>query len=176
VYPELFITRFGQQRAVYELSDIQSHFETALPRTLSGLIDQISINKPALEIIRLREALAPAVRAKLQEDFEVLGLSLTQVYITSLAPSEDSARMVRDMGLLESPPGYSGDDVESGLTSLRRQLATEYDNLRLIEERIAEFVLEVSVDPQLVKEKRRKEKKIQGLEQRINELEQHGSR
>ena len=56
--------------------------------------------------------------------------------------------------------GGAGDDA----TSLRRQLAEARENLRLIEEREAAYVLETDVPLQLVKEKRR-------LQQRIAELE-----
>jgi tetratricopeptide (TPR) repeat protein len=51
--------------------------------------------------------------------------------------------------------------------SLRRQLAEARDNLRIIQERKAEFVLSTDVSLQLVKEERRLLDEIAGLEQRL---------
>jgi nucleotide-binding universal stress UspA family protein len=53
------------------------------------------------------------------------------------------------------------------LTSLRRQLAEARENLRLIQERKAEFVLSTEVPLQLVKEERRWLDRIAELEQRL---------
>jgi hypothetical protein len=72
--------------------------------------------------------------------------------------------------LSEQPPSRrkaiaAVSDVE--LSSLQRQLAEARENLRLIQERKAEFVLSTDVPIQLVKEERRLLDKIAGLEQQI---------
>ena len=59
------------------------------------------------------------------------------------------------------------DDVES----LRRQLSEAQDNLRLIEERMAQYVLAVDVPLQLVKGKERLEARMADLQERIARLE-----
>jgi hypothetical protein len=56
------------------------------------------------------------------------------------------------------------------LTSLRRQLAEARENLRLIQERKAEFVLSTDVPLQLVKEERRWLDRIAELEQRLAQV------
>jgi len=57
------------------------------------------------------------------------------------------------------------------LASLRRQLAEERDNLRLIHERKSKCVLETEIPLTLIKEERRCEAKIAELEKEIAELE-----
>ena len=58
-----------------------------------------------------------------------------------------------------------GSQVE--LPLLRRQLAEAEENLGLIEERKAQFVLETDVPLQLVKEERRLTERIKEIEARI---------
>jgi len=67
--------------------------------------------------------------------------------------------------------GQQADDV----ASLRRQLAEARENLRLIEEREAEYVLGTEVPLQLVKEKRRLQERIAGLEARLEAWLQPGN-
>lgn len=59
----------------------------------------------------------------------------------------------------------SADPAE--LAALKRQLANSQESLRLIEERKAEYVLEVDVPLQLVREERRLRERIADLERRI---------
>jgi|GEM_PF-2434428 len=61
--------------------------------------------------------------------------------------------------------------MDEGLQSLRKQLAEAEYNLRLIQERKSEYVLETDVPLQLIKEERRLLKLIEKLQQSINELE-----
>jgi len=56
------------------------------------------------------------------------------------------------------------------VASLRRQLAEARANLRLIEERTAEYVLSTDVPLQLVKEKRRLQQRIADPEARLEEV------
>ena len=61
--------------------------------------------------------------------------------------------------------------TEPKLVSLRRQLAEAEENVRLIEEREAEFVMETSIPLDLVKEKRQTQRRVEELKRRIKELE-----
>lgn len=61
--------------------------------------------------------------------------------------------------------------TEPKLVSLRRQLAEAEENVRLSEEREAEFVMETSIPLDLVKEKRQTQRRVEELKRRIKELE-----
>jgi len=67
------------------------------------------------------------------------------------------------------------DVANDDAASLRRQLAEARANLRLIEEREAEYVLGTDVPLQLVKEKRRLQERIAGLEARLEAWLQPGN-
>ncbi len=63
-------------------------------------------------------------------------------------------------------------ETAKNIASLRRQLAEARENLLLIQERKAEFVMGTSVPLDLIKEERRTERHVEELEQRLRELEQ----
>jgi len=62
-------------------------------------------------------------------------------------------------------------ESESDLASLRRQLAEDRENLRLIQERKSEFVMGTDIPLQLVKEERQLLERIEELEQRVERSE-----
>jgi len=68
-------------------------------------------------------------------------------------------------------PPYSRSDIGEDIDSLKRQIENLQENLRLIEERISEFVVPSKVPLQLVKDKRELEKKIADLEAELAQAE-----
>jgi excisionase family DNA binding protein len=57
--------------------------------------------KSVVELIGLTEEIGAGVRAKGQDDFGALGLTLISFYIGNLKPSDKSAQELRDMGMLD---------------------------------------------------------------------------
>ncbi len=62
---------------------------------------ETAANKSVVELIGLTEELGAGVRAKLQDDFAAIGLTLKSFYIGNLKPSEKSAEELRAMGMLD---------------------------------------------------------------------------
>jgi excisionase family DNA binding protein len=54
-----------------------------------------------VDLIGLTEEVGAAVRAKAQDDFEAIGMTLKTFYIGNLKPSSKSAQELRDMGMLD---------------------------------------------------------------------------
>ena len=77
-------------------------------------------------------------------------------YRSALATGEDN----------ESMPAARSEDLDS----LRRQIAEARLNLKLIEERKAQYVLEIDVPLQLLKEERRLRSQIAEWERRLEDL------
>jgi excisionase family DNA binding protein len=69
--------------------------------TLSDTSGETTAAKSVLDLIGLTEEVGAAVRAKAQDDFEALGLTLKSFYIGNLKPSSKSAQELRDMGMLD---------------------------------------------------------------------------
>jgi len=86
---------------------------------------------------------------------------------------DGSSSHVVKRGPAVSEGGAEGREAEDDVASLRRQLAEARENLRLVVEREAAYVLETDVPLQLVKEKRRLQQRIADLEARLLEANPH---
>jgi excisionase family DNA binding protein len=68
---------------------------------LSDLLGETAASQSVPELIGLTEELGAGVRAKAQDDFSALGLTLKSFYIENLKPSSKSAEELRAMGMLD---------------------------------------------------------------------------
>ncbi|MCJ7676244.1 MAG: helix-turn-helix domain-containing protein, partial [Anaerolineales bacterium] len=81
--------------------DIQSRLRSMLLSKLQDLLGETTAAKNVMDLIALVEELGAGVRAKAQDDFKALGLTLKAFYIESLKPSDKSAEELRAMGMLD---------------------------------------------------------------------------
>ena len=65
------------------------------------MLGETTATKNVLDLIGLTEELGAGVRAKTQDDFAAIGLTLKSFYIGNLKPSEKSAEELRAMGMLD---------------------------------------------------------------------------
>ncbi len=99
--PQQFVTRIVGARSTYTVSAIEERLRTILLSKLQDVLGETAAKRSVPEIIGLTEELGAAVRAKAQEDFAALGLTLKTFYIGNLKPSEKSAEELRAMGMLD---------------------------------------------------------------------------
>lgn len=99
--PQLFVTNIVGKQAVFRTSEIEERVRTMLLSKLQDLLGETGAKKSVLELIGLTEELGAGVRAKAQDDFAALGLTLKTFYIGNLKPSDKSAQELRDMGMLD---------------------------------------------------------------------------
>ncbi len=99
--PQQFVTRIVGARSSYPVSAIEERLRTILLSKLQDVLGETAAKRSVPEIIGLTEELGAAVRAKAQEDFAALGLTLKTFYIGNLKPSEKSAEELRAMGMLD---------------------------------------------------------------------------
>jgi excisionase family DNA binding protein len=90
----------GTQGA-YRTSDIESRLRSMLLSKLQDLLGETAARYSVPELIGLTEELGSGVRAKAQDDFLALGLTLKSFYIENLKPSVKSAEELRAMGMLD---------------------------------------------------------------------------
>ena len=87
-----------------------------------------------VELIGLTEELGAGVRAKAQDDFAAIGLTLKTFYIGNLKPSEKSAEELRAMGMLDMndlhPTAGCGCAARCGPEPERRRRADRRDRRR----------------------------------------------
>jgi excisionase family DNA binding protein len=96
-----FVTQLVGAAGAYSTKEIQGRLRSMLLSKLQDLLGETTTAKTVPELIGLVEEIGAGVRAKAQDDFKALGLTLKSFYIESLKPSDKSAEELRDMGMLD---------------------------------------------------------------------------
>ncbi len=99
--PQQLVTQIVGTQSSFRLADFETRLRTMLLSALQDLLGETGQKHNVLELIGLTEELGAGVRAKAQDDFAALGLTLKSFYIGNLKPSEKSAQELRDMGMLD---------------------------------------------------------------------------
>jgi excisionase family DNA binding protein len=99
--PQQFVNQVVGQTGAFKTADIQSRLRSMLLSKLQDLLGETTRAKNVPELIGLVEEIGAGVRAKTQDDFKALGLTLKSFYIESLKPSDKSAEELRAMGMLD---------------------------------------------------------------------------
>jgi excisionase family DNA binding protein len=99
--PQQFVTQVVGTTGQYKTSDIQARLRAMLLSKLQDLLGETTRAKDVPSLIGLVEEIGAGVRAKGQDDFRALGLTLKSFYVESLKPSDKSAEELRAMGMLD---------------------------------------------------------------------------
>ncbi|MBN1449655.1 MAG: SPFH domain-containing protein, partial [Anaerolineales bacterium] len=99
--PQQFVTQLVGAQGAYTTNQIEDRLRTMLLSKLQDILGETTAASSVVELIGLTEELGAGVRAKAQDDFAAIGLTLKSFYIGNLKPSEKSAQELRDMGMLD---------------------------------------------------------------------------
>lgn len=99
--PIQFVTQIVGSQATYRMGEIENRLRNMLLSKLQDLLGETGAKHSVVELIGLTEELGAGVRAKAQDDFAALGLTLKSFYIGNLKPSDKSAEELRAMGMLD---------------------------------------------------------------------------
>jgi excisionase family DNA binding protein len=99
--PQQFVTQIVGTRSAYNTSEIEDRLRTMLLSKLQDLLGETGAKHSVPELIGLTEEIGAGVRAKAQDDFEAVGLTLKTFYVGNLKPSDKSAEELRQMGMLD---------------------------------------------------------------------------
>jgi excisionase family DNA binding protein len=99
--PQQIITQIVGATGTYRTSEIEDRLRSMLLSKLQDLLGETAAGNSVPELIGLTEELGAGVRAKSQDDFLALGLTLKSFYIENLKPSSKSAEELRAMGMLD---------------------------------------------------------------------------
>jgi excisionase family DNA binding protein len=99
--PQQFVNQIVGAAGTYRTGEIQARLRSMLLSKLQDLLGETTAATSVPELIGLVEELGAGVRAKAQDDFQAVGLTLKAFYIESLKPSEKSAEELRAMGMLD---------------------------------------------------------------------------
>jgi excisionase family DNA binding protein len=96
-----FITQVVGAQGVYRIADIENRLRTILLSRLQDLLAETAGKSSVAELIALTDELSAGVRAKAQDDFLAIGLTLKTFFVGNLKPSDKSAEELRQMGMLD---------------------------------------------------------------------------
>jgi excisionase family DNA binding protein len=99
--PQQFITQVVGAQGVFRTRDIENRLRDVLLSDLTDLVAETAMTKSVMELMGLVNEMSAAVRAKAQDHFSSLGLTLKSFIIANLKPSEKSAEELRAMGMLD---------------------------------------------------------------------------
>jgi excisionase family DNA binding protein len=99
--PQQFVTQIVGATGAYATRDIQSRLRAMLLSKLQDLLGETTDAKNVADLIGLVEEMGAGVRAKAQDDFKAIGMTLKSFYIESLKPSDKSVEELRAMGMLD---------------------------------------------------------------------------
>jgi len=99
--PQQFVTQVVGAQGVFRTRDIENRLRDVLLSDLTDLLGETAADKSVVELIGLVNELSAGVRAKGQDHFQSLGLTLKAFLIANLKPSDKSAEELRDMGMLD---------------------------------------------------------------------------
>lgn len=99
--PQQFVTQIVGAQGIFRTADIEGRLRSMLLSKMQDLLGETAARYSVPELIGLTEELGSGVRAKAQDDFLALGLTLKSFYIENLKPSSKSAEELRAMGMLD---------------------------------------------------------------------------
>ncbi len=90
--PKRFVDQFVGTQGLYRTAQIADYLRGVI---ISRLTDVLGENMSSiLDLPRLFDELSAALRAKLQDDFQAMGLALKQFRIISISPTEETAKAI----------------------------------------------------------------------------------
>ncbi len=98
-----FVAQIVGAQGVYTTQDIQGRFRAIVLSKLADLLAELASKqgKSVPELIAYTEEIGAAMRAKAQDDFKSIGITLKSFYVESIKPSSKSAEELRAMGMLD---------------------------------------------------------------------------
>ncbi len=99
--PQQFVAQIVGATGTYGTSEIKDRLRAMLLSKLQDLLGETTEASNVPELIGMVEEMGSAIRAKAQDDFKALGMSLKTFYIESLKPSDKSVDELRSMGMLD---------------------------------------------------------------------------
>lgn len=99
--PIQFVVQVCGTQGIYRMADIENRLRIMLLSKLQDLLSETAAKNSVVQLLALTEELGAGIRAKAQDDFAAIGLTLKSFYIGNLKPSEKSAEELRAMGMLD---------------------------------------------------------------------------
>ncbi len=105
--PQLFVNKIVGTQRLYRTSDVEKFLRSIIITKMTDLLGEMG--RSILDIPAMMEELSAGIRAKAADDFTARGITLTNVYIESISPTEETAKAIDQaaaMGALGDMDAY----------------------------------------------------------------------
>ncbi len=105
--PQLFVNKIVGTQGLYQTSQIQGFLRGIIIAKLTDLLGELK--KSLLDLPSLYDEIAAGAKAKVQDDFNALGIALKTLYVTSISPTEETAKAIDEraaMGAIGNMQAY----------------------------------------------------------------------
>ena len=105
--PQLFVNKIVGGQGIYDTTQIANFLRSML---VSKMVDLMGETEASLfDLPRLYEEIAAGVKAKTQDDFANVGITLKALYVSSISPTEETAKAIDEraaMGAIGNMQAY----------------------------------------------------------------------
>lgn len=121
--PQMFVNKIVGTQNMYDTKQIEGYLRGMIIARLVDLLGEAK--KSILDLPSMFDEIAAGTRAKLQDDFKALGITLKALYVNSVSPTEETAKAIDErasMGAIGNMQAYlqfkaaraMGDAAQSG--------------------------------------------------------------
>ncbi len=90
--PQMFVAKIVGTQGLYQTSQIEDYLRSII---ISRLTDMLGEMKTGLfDLPAMFDELSAAIKAKVAEDFEALGITLKQMFLGSISPTEETQKAI----------------------------------------------------------------------------------
>ena len=104
---QLFVNKIVGTQGLYQTSQIQGFLRGIIVAKLTDLLGEVQ--KSILDLPSLYDEIGAGAKAKVQDDFNALGIALKTLYVTSISPTEETAKAIDErasMGAIGNMQAY----------------------------------------------------------------------
>jgi len=105
--PQLFVNKIVGTQGIYQTSQIQGFLRGIIVAKLTDLLGEVQ--KSILDLPSMYDEIGAGAKAKMQDDFNALGIALKTLYVTSISPTEETAKAIDErasMGAIGNMQAY----------------------------------------------------------------------
>lgn len=105
--PQLFVNKIVGQQGAYETTDVEDYLRSIIVQKFTDTLGEAK--KALLDLPQHYNEISAATKANLADDFAALGLTLMQMYVNAITPTDETAKAIDEraaMGAIGNMDAY----------------------------------------------------------------------
>jgi len=110
--PQMFVAKIVGTQGLYQTSQIQNYLRGIIVSALTDVLGEIG--KGLFDLPALFDEIGAAVRAKVQDDFALMGVTIKQFFVQSISPTEETQEAIDKRGAMGAVGAGSFIEYQTG--------------------------------------------------------------